>query len=93
MDDREYLAKADDDATSGKFFVSPFFLMNGSEEPDCINMEIIWSGTKTAKIRVPLLRNKVALATGDLLSQLLQKKTTRDDLEMPAAAKRLRTKR
>ena len=92
MDDREYLAKADDDATSGKFFVSPFFLMNGSEEPDCINMEIIWSGTKTAKIRVPLLRNKVALATGDLLSQLLQKKTTRDDLEMPAAPKRLRTK-
>ena len=98
MDDREFwlsscvsLPKADDDASSGKFCVSPFFLVNGSEEPDCINMEIIWSGTKTAKIRVPLLRNNVALATGDLLSQLLQKKTTRDDLEMPAAPKRLST--
>lgn len=100
MDDRQFwlstcssLPKADEDANSGKFFVSPFFLVTGSEDPECINMESILSGSKTAKVRVPLLRNKVALATGDLLLQLQQKKTsTRDDLEMPAAPKRLRTK-
>ena len=99
MDDRQFwlsscvsLPKADDDASSGKFCVSAFFLVNGSEEPDCINMEMFLSGSKTAKIRVPLLRNTVPLAKGDALSQIVQKKTNRVDLEMPAAPKRMRTK-
>ena len=99
MHDRQFwlssctsLPKADDDASSGKFCVSPFFLVSGSEESDSINMEITLSGNKTARVRVPMLRNTVALAAGDLLSQFVQKKTTRDDLEMPKAPKRLRTK-
>ena len=99
MDDRQFwlsscvsLPRADDDASSGKFCVSAFFLVNGSEEPDCINMEMFLSGSKTAKIRVPLLRNTVPLAKGDALSQIVQKKTNRVDLEMPAAPKRMRTK-
>ena len=55
-------------------------------------MEMFLSGSKTAKIRVPLLRNTVPLAKGDALSQIVQKKTNRVDLEMPAAPKRMRTK-
>ena len=86
------MPKASEDAPDQLVgFLSPFFLVQSVEDQSQANMTIVLSGNKQTDIRIPMLKNSVALSAGQELL-LHKEKAPKQEQPLEAASPERRVK-
>eukprot|EP00439_Symbiodinium_sp_Y106_P022471 s5144_g2.t1 len=89
------MPKASEDAPDQLVgFLSPFFLVQNVEDESKANMTAVLSGNKQTDIRIPMLKNSVALSAGQELMVYKEKVPKKEEqLEAASPERRVKGKR